>query len=87
VSIVPKSPDEPITRAMSEALRDAWPDGERLAVAFRLASDVDTCSDLLAGVPVSESRLDPGALFEARRRTLVQLSPPIALVDVSEDVL
>ena len=83
--IVPRDPWEPITEEMWAALREAWPNGERLAAAWRLAPDVDTCSDLLAGVPVSAGRLDQEALFESRRRSLVTLSAPIELLNVTED--
>src|SRR5690242_3948206 len=85
VSIVPRDPSQPITAEMRRALREAWPDGERLAAAWRLARDLETLSDLLAGAPVSEDRLDPEALFPARRRSLVQLGAPIELLIVVED--
>jgi hypothetical protein len=57
---------------------------ERLVAAWRLARDVDTCSDLIAGCPVDQARLNPEAVFEARRKSLVTLSAPIDLVNVEE---
>jgi hypothetical protein len=80
--IVPRDPYEPITAEMQEALRAAWPDGERLTIAWRLARDLDALRDLLAGRPVSADRLDREALFTARRRSLVQLRAPLELVHV-----
>ena len=84
MSIVPRNPWQPLTEEMRQALRDKWPDGERLTTAWRLARDLETLRDLLAGLRVAADRLDQEALFEARRRSLVQLRTPIALVNVSE---
>lgn len=82
--IAPKDPRKPITEETRVALREAYPNAERLKVVFRLALDVDTAHDLLAGNPVSESRLDPEALFEARRLSLVQLRAPGELLRITE---
>lgn len=83
--IVPRDPHVPISAEAWARLRERWPDGERLSWAWRLARDLDALADLIAGRPVSASRLDPEALFEARRRSLVQLRSPIELVDVVEE--
>lgn len=84
MSVVPRNVYEPLPDGWREQLAERWPDGERLAWAFRLALDVETCADLIAGRPVSMSRLDSSALFEARRRSLVQLRAPLELVNVRE---
>jgi hypothetical protein len=83
--IVPKDPRERITPAMWRALRNAYPNGERLAAAWRLARDLDTLGELLSGCSVSSDRLDPEAVFHARRRTLVTLSAPAELLNVAEE--
>jgi hypothetical protein len=84
VSVVPRNVYEPLPADWREQLAALWPDAERLAWAFRLANDVDTCADLIAGRAVSSSRLDESALLEARRRSLVQLRPPLELLNVRE---
>jgi len=84
MSIVPCNPHEPITLAMWEELSRRWPDRERLAAAWRLARDLETLADLIAGRVVAAERLDQDALREARRRSLVQLRAPIEFVDVLE---
>jgi hypothetical protein len=84
VSVIPPDPWEPLPEGWREQLAERWPDAERLEWAWRLARDVDTCADLIAGLAVSAGRLDPDALFEARRRSLVQLRAPIELVNVQE---
>ncbi len=76
-------PDQRPWRGLEE-LRQRWPNGERLVTAWRLAPDLDTCSDLLAGVPVSAERLDQVALAESWELSLVTLSAPIALLNVTE---
>jgi hypothetical protein len=73
--IAPKSASEPISAEMLEALREAWPNGVRLTAAWRLARDVDTLSDLLAGLPVDRDRLDPAGVAWARERRFVTLGP------------
>ena len=78
--IVPKDPHEPITPEMWQALRDAYPNTERLATAFALALDTDACSDLLAGRPVAPERLDHAEAAKARRASLVRLVAPIDLL-------
>jgi hypothetical protein len=82
--IVPRDVDEPYTAEMRKALEAAYPTGAKLLTAFRLARDVDTCSDLLVGVPVDQSRLDQDVLVAARRHSLVALHAPIELVNVQE---
>jgi hypothetical protein len=44
-----------------------------LSWAVRLALDVETCRDLLNGVPVDPARLDPKALARAKALQLVRL--------------
>jgi hypothetical protein len=83
--IVPRDPLVLITPEMWQALRVKYPDGALLAAAWQLAKDPDALADLLAGLPVSQGRLNQDALVEARRRTLVQLRAPIELVNVIED--
>lgn len=82
MSIVPTDTFEALTPTMRAELEQRWPNGERLVWAWRLARDVETCADLIAGHPVEESRLEPDALFEARRRRLVQLRAPIELLNI-----
>jgi hypothetical protein len=79
--IVPRSPYEPVTGEMWDALRNAWPNGARLTVAFRLARDVDTCARLLAGEPVERGSLDPDGLAWARERRFVTIAPLIYVPD------
>ena len=50
---------------------------QRLATAWRLAPDIRTLEDLLFGIPVDPSRLNPTELARARTASLVQLIPPI----------
>jgi hypothetical protein len=83
--VIPRDPWQPLPADWRELLAARWPDGERLVIAWRLATDVDTLGDLLAGLPVSPDRLDSEALFQARRRSLVQLRAPVELVNVVED--
>jgi hypothetical protein len=80
--IAPANPLQPLPTGWRERLVARWPDGARLDAAWRLARDLETLADLLAGLPVAASRLDPDALVEARRRSLVQLRAPFDLVDV-----
>jgi hypothetical protein len=40
---------------------------------MRLAKDVETCRELLLGLPVDPARLDPETLRWARERMLVRL--------------
>jgi hypothetical protein len=80
VSIAPRDPHEPITDEQWEQIRAAWPDRERLRVAWALARDVDALSDLLAGRTVHTSRLKPEALAKAREESLVQLRSPLSLL-------
>jgi hypothetical protein len=49
----------------------SYPD--RVWAAMRLARDVDTCHDLLAGLPVDESRLEPLGLAWAMQMRFVRL--------------
>lgn len=63
-----------------ERLRKRWPDGERLRWAWRLARDVETCGELIAGRAVSQERLDEDALKEAHQKTLIELRAPLELV-------
>ena len=60
------------TKARSSSVR-AYPHGERLAVAIRLARDLDTCRALLRGDSVDPDRLDAAELRRARSRLLVRL--------------
>lgn len=71
--IVPRSPYEPITADMWRQLRERWPHPYRLAVAMRLARDVETCAELLSGEPVDPDQLDPEAVRWATERLLVRL--------------
>jgi hypothetical protein len=45
----------------------------RIAVAFRLAQDVDACEALLRGERVSAERLDPAGVAWAQQLKLVRL--------------
>jgi hypothetical protein len=49
----------------------SYPD--RVWVAMRVARDVDACHDLLAGLPVDESRLDPLGLAWALQMRFVRM--------------
>jgi hypothetical protein len=82
--IVPRDPWQPIRAEIWAKLERRWPNAERLVTAWRLARDIDTCADLIAGRPVDQARLDPEAVFAARRKSLVTLTAPIDLVNVEE---
>lgn len=82
MSIVPRSAHEPITAEQLDALRERWPTPGRLVAAFALARDVETCAELLAGVPVAPERLDQEQLELARRRRLVRLD--LTAIDLLE---
>jgi hypothetical protein len=84
VTVIPRDIFEPLPADWREQLAERWPDAERLAWAWRLARDIETCGDLIAGRAVGSSRLNPEALFEARRRSIVQLRAPIDLLNVQE---
>ena len=71
--IVSTDPYEPIWEELWTALRERWPHPYRLVVAMRLARDVETCRELLLGLPVDPDRLDPEAVSWARERQLVRL--------------
>lgn len=77
------SPDSsaPITADQWAALRTRWLNYEQLAAAWRLACDVGTLDDLLAGRPVDPSRLDQDELAKAQRATLVRLVAPVDLLE------
>lgn len=62
-------------------LENRWRDPTRILVAFRLAKDLDTCRDLLTGIPVHPSRIDQNALHEAKQTTYVQLVAPISILE------
>jgi hypothetical protein len=79
--IAPRDTFEPITNDHWTQLRAAWPDGERLRLAWQLARDVDTLGDLLAGRTVDPSRLDQDELVRARRRKLVMLVSALELLE------
>lgn len=66
----------PLTRAERIDLR-------RLSVAWRLAPDLDTLHDLLLGVPVDPAHLNTKDLDEAHKASLVQLVPPINVLERS----
>jgi hypothetical protein len=66
---------------MWRALREAYPDGKRLAVAWRLTRDVDTCAELLAGRSVDPGRLNTRELELAQEASLVRLTRPIDLLE------
>lgn len=80
MSIVPRDPHEPITAAMRWTLFERWQDGERLMWSFRLALNLETCADLIAGRPVSPGRLDQDELSRAHEPQLVQLVAPVDLL-------
>lgn len=85
MSIASRDSLEPVTLEMRAALADAYPDAQRLLVAFRLALDVEACADLLAGRAVDPARLDQGELVTARRKRLLTLTPAIdALPQVAD---
>lgn len=67
-----------------ERVRALWPHPYRLVVAQRLARDVDTCAELLAGAPLDPARLNPEGLQWARTRTLVRLD--LRAIDLLEGV-
>ena len=71
--IVPRDPWTPITAEMCEELHRRWPHPYRLVVAMRLARDLETCRELLLGLPVDPDRLDPQVLRWASERLLVRL--------------
>lgn len=54
-------------------LEEAYPHPRRYLTAMLLAKDLDTCRDLLAGLPVDPVRLDRHELFIAKNRHLVRL--------------
>jgi hypothetical protein len=58
-------------------LEALWPHPERIAVAMRLALDIEACEALMLGRPVDPSRLDPDELRRALEPGLVQLVRPI----------
>jgi hypothetical protein len=58
---------------MLAALRERWPHPYRLVVAMRLARDVETCAELLLGLPLDPDRLDAEAVRWAGERLLVRL--------------
>lgn len=63
-------------------LEERWPDAERLTWAWRLATDIDTCADLIAGRAVSPDRLNQHELFIAKNSPLVRLDTrPIDLLE------
>jgi hypothetical protein len=70
---VPRDPWSPISAETWQRLRESWPNGERLTLAWRLARDVDTLGDLLLGLPVDPDRIDRVELARARTRRLVRL--------------
>jgi len=78
--IVPADPCEPVTPAMWQALRVAYPSTHRIDVALMLALDVETFAALYLGEPVDPSRVDPVELERAKARQLVQLHPAIDLL-------
>jgi hypothetical protein len=80
VSIAPRDPYTPITDAEWASLTAAYPDAQRLDVAFRLALDVATFDALLRGEPVNPSRIDKDGLRWAREHRFVQLVRPIDLL-------
>jgi hypothetical protein len=61
-------------------LRYMYPNPARIALALRLALDLETAQDLLAGRPVDPDRLDAAALERARTRRLVRLD--VAEIDL-----
>jgi hypothetical protein len=71
--IVPRDPHEPLWDEQRAALRARWLHTARLRVAFALATDVETCADLLSGLPVDPDRCDPAGLRWATDRLLVRL--------------
>ena len=62
-------------------LQVARPCTQHTSVAIRLAKDVEACAALLRGEPVDPARIDPGELFTARRKRLVQLVAPVDLIE------
>lgn len=61
-----------------------YPHPQRILVAMRLATDLETCRALLAGEPVDPARLDKSALARARNRKLVRLdTAEIDLLEVA----
>lgn len=62
-------------------LEQRWPNPHRLALAFRLAPNVETCEDLLSGVGAGPEQLDASALLEARQRMLVRLVPALDVLE------
>jgi len=74
---VPRDPQEPITPELWVELRERYPHANRLAVAFRLARDVETCASLLRGEPVDPTLIDSDSLAWAQRQSFVQLVRPI----------
>ena len=83
--IAPRDPWQPLPPDWREQVTAKWPNAERLSWAWRLARDPETCGALIAGHPVDQRRLDPDALLEARRRSLVQLRAPLELLNVVEE--
>ena len=79
--IVSRDPLEPVTAEQVAALRARWPDGTRLALAWRLARDIETCGALIAGRAVDRDRLDPTELKQAYEQRLVRLERPIDLLE------
>jgi hypothetical protein len=71
--VVSRDPYEPISEEQWAELRERWPHPYRLVVAMRLAKDVETCAELLEGLPVDPDRLDPEGARWARERLLVRL--------------
>ena len=82
--VVPSDPWAPLPVDWRERLRELWPDAEFLATAWRLAGDINTCRDLLLGLPVSRDRLRPDALAHAEENWLVVLQRPLDLFNVQE---
>lgn len=84
--IVSRDSSVPVTAEQWGALRERWPHADRVAVALRLAQDVDTCAALLDGDPVDPARLDASGLAWARKRALVRLDThAIDLLDLREE--
>jgi hypothetical protein len=51
-----------------------------LKAAWKLARDVETLADLLAGCPIDQNRLNPEGLRWAMEHRLVRLERPIDLL-------
>lgn len=75
--IIPRDITTPITADMRRRLRERWPNGERLTIAWRLAKDLETLEALLLGQPVDPSRVNQDELQRALEPRLVQLVRPI----------